>query len=218
METLENNDYFETDWLTMKIPDEALDAKYKENKELHRATEDLANSAREKIVTSFQIKHACTEARDQWSRCATRGIVTEASKGVTTNVFLSKVGTGTTWKILLSLNILFKIQREVRDYIKFLQKDFDKIRDRLCGQINYEHKANLAKIQHETRQETTEKLTQLYSEQLIRCKFCAACGKADGKKTGSGSLMVCSGCLDCWYCDRGCQLRDWERHNVDCKF
>ncbi|XP_032225193.1 uncharacterized protein LOC5500933 [Nematostella vectensis] len=187
METLENNDYFETDWLTMKIPDEALDAKYKENKELHRATEDLANSAREKIVTSFQIKHACTEARDQWSRCATRGIVTE-------------------------------IQREVRDYIKFLQKDFDKIRDRLCGQINYEHKANLAKIQHETRQETTEKLTQLYSEQLIRCKFCAACGKADGKKTGSGSLMVCSGCLDCWYCDRGCQLRDWERHNVDCKF
>eukprot|EP00128_Syssomonas_multiformis_P015660 Colp12_sorted_trinity150504_noHs@8575 len=30
------------------------------------------------------------------------------------------------------------------------------------------------------------------------------------------ALFLCSNCYKQWYCDRSCQLRDWERHKVVC--
>ena len=42
-------------------------------------------------------------------------------------------------------------------------------------------------------------------------KTCGACGRRNA------GLMACRGCKAAHYCDRQCQLDDWQRHKADCK-
>lgn len=103
---------------------------------------------------------------------------------------------------------------------KLIDNKQQEIQD-LIQKLAREHQKQARKVRKEGRKKNRRELLEPKStikddgmkataRNVLKEKSCVCCGNS-----GSG-LWLCGGCLSTWYCNKGCQGKDWKKHQEVC--